>query len=67
MKLHAIADAADRVLEIKPVEGGFELVDLEGRVLASGPSAKRLSNAALDAGAKEVQWNFDLKLAEGPR
>lgn len=54
----------DTTYSIRPApDGQFELVDTEGKVVRSGLNPKRLSDWALwDMGAKEVRWDFDLKL-----
>lgn len=48
----------------EPAMGGitFELKDLEGNLIATSPSSKALSVAALDNGAKEVDHDYDLHL-----
>ena len=38
----------------------FVLLDEGGTALATGPSARTLSRRALNAGAREVRFDFDL-------
>jgi hypothetical protein len=38
----------------------FVLLDEDGTEIATGPSARTLSRRALDAGAKECRFDFDL-------
>ena len=50
-------------VELRPVEGEFELL-CEGKRIMVGSDARVLSNWALNNGATEVQWGFDLRIAE---
>lgn len=60
----------EQIVQIVPapaIDGvSFVLLDAKGDVKATSMSPRWLSDCALWCShAKEVQWNFDLKLAEG--